>query len=111
MIFSDLPTPAEASVHALGPCKGFAQAGNRYTLFRDHALAKPADEPGSAIGGPAGSDTFTPRICRSGNAQASHAGRCVSRPHPRRVASASGAPALAPHVPGRPGVIFPGAVL
>jgi hypothetical protein len=33
MILSDLPPPAEASVHAMGPCKGFAQAGNRHTLF------------------------------------------------------------------------------
>ena len=47
MIFSDLPTPAEASVHAIRPCKGFAQAGNRVPipgqardrLFRDRALA------------------------------------------------------------------------
>jgi hypothetical protein len=29
MILSDLPTPAEASVHESGPCLGFAQAGNR----------------------------------------------------------------------------------
>jgi hypothetical protein len=33
MIFPDLPSPAEASVHSTGPCQGFAQAGNRYTLF------------------------------------------------------------------------------
>jgi hypothetical protein len=33
VIFSDLPTPAEASVHVTGPYEGFAQAGNRYTLF------------------------------------------------------------------------------
>jgi len=33
MIFSDLPTPAEASVNATGPRQGFAQAGNRFTLF------------------------------------------------------------------------------
>jgi hypothetical protein len=33
MIFSDLPTPAEASVNTTGPCHGFAQAGNRFTLF------------------------------------------------------------------------------
>jgi hypothetical protein len=33
MIFSDLPSPAEASGHTIGPCKGFAQAGNRFTLF------------------------------------------------------------------------------
>src|SRR5712671_5502556 len=38
MIFSDLPTPAEASVHTIGLRQGFAQAGNRYPLFRDHAL-------------------------------------------------------------------------
>jgi hypothetical protein len=30
MILSDLPTPAEASVHTVRPCQGFAQAGNRY---------------------------------------------------------------------------------
>jgi hypothetical protein len=28
-----LPTPAEASGQMLGPCQGFAQAGNRYPLF------------------------------------------------------------------------------
>jgi hypothetical protein len=33
MIFSDLPSPAEASGHTTGLCKGFAQAGNRYALF------------------------------------------------------------------------------
>src|ERR1041384_5859301 len=33
MIFSDLPTPAEASVHTIGPYQGFAQAGNRCPLF------------------------------------------------------------------------------
>jgi hypothetical protein len=33
MIFSDLPSPAEASGRTIGKCKGFAQAGNRYTLF------------------------------------------------------------------------------
>jgi hypothetical protein len=33
MIFSDLPSPAEASGHTAGVCKGFAQAGNRFTLF------------------------------------------------------------------------------
>ena len=32
---SDLPSPAEASVDTMGLCKGFAQAGNRYPLFRD----------------------------------------------------------------------------
>jgi len=29
MISSDLPPPAEALIHARGPCQGFAQAGNR----------------------------------------------------------------------------------
>jgi hypothetical protein len=33
MILSDLPTPAEASVHAVAPRKGFAQAANRLPLF------------------------------------------------------------------------------
>jgi hypothetical protein len=33
MILSDLPTPAEASVNTMGLCQGFAQAGNRFTLF------------------------------------------------------------------------------
>src|SRR4051794_22821759 len=33
MIFSDLPTPAEASVHRVRQCVGFAQAGNRYPLL------------------------------------------------------------------------------
>jgi len=30
MIFSDLPSPAEASSRTKGRAKGFAQAGNRY---------------------------------------------------------------------------------
>jgi hypothetical protein len=30
MIFSDLPSPAEASSQNDKPCEGFAQAGNRY---------------------------------------------------------------------------------
>jgi hypothetical protein len=29
MIFSDLPSPAEAFVDTTEPCQGFAQAGNR----------------------------------------------------------------------------------
>jgi hypothetical protein len=33
MIFSDLPSPAEASNHTTDRAKGFAQAGNRYPLF------------------------------------------------------------------------------
>jgi len=33
MIFSDLPSPAEASFYALEACQGFAQAGNRFPLF------------------------------------------------------------------------------
>jgi hypothetical protein len=33
MIFSDLPSPAEASSQNEQPCQGFAQAGNRYPLF------------------------------------------------------------------------------
>ena len=33
MIFSDLPSPAEALIHTRGRCQGFAQAGNRYPLF------------------------------------------------------------------------------
>jgi hypothetical protein len=33
MIFSDLPSPAEASSHTTDRAKGFAQAGNRYPLF------------------------------------------------------------------------------
>jgi hypothetical protein len=33
MILSDLPPPAEASSHTIGLCRGFAQAGNRFTLF------------------------------------------------------------------------------
>src|SRR5215471_1208357 len=32
MIFSDLPSPAEASGHRTDRAKGFAQAGNRYPL-------------------------------------------------------------------------------
>jgi hypothetical protein len=34
MIFSDLPSPAEALIRTLSGCRGFAQAGNRYPLFR-----------------------------------------------------------------------------
>jgi len=30
MIFSDLPSPAEASIHKCGLRRGFAQAGNRF---------------------------------------------------------------------------------
>jgi hypothetical protein len=33
MIFSDLPSPAEAPSHMAGFAKRFAQAGNRYPLF------------------------------------------------------------------------------
>jgi hypothetical protein len=33
MIFSDLPSPAEAAIHEFGRCRGFAQAGNRFPLF------------------------------------------------------------------------------
>jgi hypothetical protein len=34
MIFSDLPSPAEASSQNDDLCQGFAQAGNRLPLFR-----------------------------------------------------------------------------
>jgi hypothetical protein len=33
VIFSDLPSPAEASSRMTGRLEGFAQAGNRYPLF------------------------------------------------------------------------------
>jgi len=33
MIFSDLPSPAEASSQVTSLATGFAQAGNRYPLF------------------------------------------------------------------------------
>jgi len=33
MIFSDLPSPAEASSQIDEQCQGFAQAGNRRPLF------------------------------------------------------------------------------
>jgi hypothetical protein len=33
MMFSDLPSPAEASSQMKNRAKGFAQAGNRYPLF------------------------------------------------------------------------------
>jgi hypothetical protein len=33
MIFSDLPSPAEAPSHMMNRTKGFAQAGNRFPLF------------------------------------------------------------------------------
>jgi hypothetical protein len=33
MIFSDLPSPAEASSQTMNRAKGFAQAGNRFPLF------------------------------------------------------------------------------
>ena len=46
MIFSDLPTPAEASVHTTGPYQGFAQAGNRCTLFGIMLYAGPLAGPG-----------------------------------------------------------------
>jgi hypothetical protein len=35
MSFSDLPSPAEASSEIGQPRVGFAQAGNRFPLFRD----------------------------------------------------------------------------
>jgi hypothetical protein len=34
MIFPDLPSPAEASNETTNQCLGFAQAGNRFPLFR-----------------------------------------------------------------------------
>jgi hypothetical protein len=33
MIFSDLPSPAEASNETTNRCLGFAQAGNRHPFF------------------------------------------------------------------------------
>src|SRR5712671_2723761 len=50
MIFSDLPTPAEASVHTAGLCPGLRAGGKPVStriksgagLFRDHALAEAA---------------------------------------------------------------------
>jgi hypothetical protein len=33
MIFSDLPSPAEAPLETTDQHAGFAQAGNRYALF------------------------------------------------------------------------------
>jgi hypothetical protein len=39
MIFSDLPSPAEASRHTIDIATGFAQAGNRCTLFGIMLLA------------------------------------------------------------------------
>jgi hypothetical protein len=33
MIFSDLPSPAEASNQTTASAQGFAQAGNRFPLF------------------------------------------------------------------------------
>jgi hypothetical protein len=33
MIFSDLPSPAEALVHPMEPGHGFVQAGSRCALF------------------------------------------------------------------------------
>jgi hypothetical protein len=33
MIFSDLPSPAEALSRMTKPIEGFAQAGNRFPLF------------------------------------------------------------------------------
>jgi hypothetical protein len=33
IIFSHLPSPAEASARTQGDCEGFAQAGNRNPLF------------------------------------------------------------------------------
>jgi hypothetical protein len=37
MIFSDLPLP-EASNETTNRCLGFAQAGNQFSTFPDHAL-------------------------------------------------------------------------
>jgi hypothetical protein len=34
LIFSDLPSPAEASLEGASRQLGFAQAGNRFPLFR-----------------------------------------------------------------------------
>jgi hypothetical protein len=34
MIFSDLPSPGEASNETTNRCLGFAQAANRFPLFR-----------------------------------------------------------------------------
>jgi hypothetical protein len=34
MIFSDLPSPAETSIRSHSDRRGFAQAGNRFPLFR-----------------------------------------------------------------------------
>lgn len=39
MIFSDLPSSAEASTETLNYCPCFTQAENRVSTFRDHALA------------------------------------------------------------------------
>jgi len=44
MIFSDLPSPAEASSNTKNLTKGFAQAGNRFPLFgimREHHAPAP----------------------------------------------------------------------
>src|SRR6202011_148582 len=42
MIFSDLPSPAEASSRTTDSTKGFAQAGNRYPLFGIMRLSEDA---------------------------------------------------------------------
>src|SRR5262245_27118267 len=49
MIFSDLPSPAEASSHATDRAKSFAQAGNRYSLFGIMLLLPPPTANRSAL--------------------------------------------------------------
>jgi hypothetical protein len=53
MIFSDLPSPAEASRHAVRTCQGFAQAGNRFPLFGimlEKRMRPPEGPAGAASG-------------------------------------------------------------
>jgi hypothetical protein len=60
MTLSNLPSPAEAFVHNEGPCTGFAQAGNRCTVFGimlQHlatAFAAPSASGLARIGFPSG---------------------------------------------------------
>src|SRR5438309_6742493 len=66
MIFSDLPSPAEASSQTTMSCQGFAQAGNRYPLFgimrkknSDRAEARP--EPAGRLRGFGGHSPAQPQ--------------------------------------------------
>ena len=72
MIFSDLPSPAEAASHTTDRAKGFAQAGNRYPLFGIMLCALVARMERRRISTPgnAGSNPAESAKCRVGWANA-----------------------------------------